>query len=174
MCSKRSCMLFADIKGAGRLYKDEKPVKQWIFSSFTNVKVKEVPHCEGSSIFPHYHIKTSGIPILLQFAMRTTEDQWSISTALGNIQNVLVQQGLLKVLQGLEALPKDWSDKEKEDDLDQAHSVIMLSLSNEVLHEMDDETTTAGLRLKLESIYMTKFLTKWLFLKQCLYTLRYT
>ncbi|RXH93916.1 hypothetical protein DVH24_015983 [Malus domestica] len=174
MCSKRSCMLFADIKGAGRLYKDEKAVKQWIFSSFTNVKVKEVPHCEGSSIFPHYHIKTSGIPILLQFAMRTTEDQWSISNALGNIQNVLVQQGLLKVLQGLEALPKDWSDKEKEDDLDQAHSVIMLSLSNEVLHEMDDETTTAGLRLKLESIYMTKFLTKWLFLKQCLYTLRYT
>ncbi|KAM1018289.1 hypothetical protein ACFX15_039198 [Malus domestica] len=75
-----------DIKGAGRLYKDEKAVKQWIFSSFTNVKVKEVPHCEGSSIFPHYHIKTSGIPILLQFAMRTTEDQWSISNALGNVR----------------------------------------------------------------------------------------
>ncbi|KAM1026980.1 hypothetical protein ACFX15_039198 [Malus domestica] len=47
-----------DIKGAGRLYKDEKAVKQWIFSSFTNVK----------------------------FAMRTTEDQWSISNALGNVR----------------------------------------------------------------------------------------
>lgn len=79
-------MLFADVKVAGRLYKDEKVVRQWIFSSFINVKVKEVPHCEGSSIFPRYHIKTSGVPILLQLAMPTTEDQWSISNAFGNVR----------------------------------------------------------------------------------------
>ena len=35
---------------------------------------------------------------------------------------VLVQQGLLKALKGVEALPHDWSAEEKEDALDRAHS----------------------------------------------------
>ena len=87
---------------------------------------------------------------------------------------VLVQQGLLKALQGVEALPQDWSAEEKEDTLNRAHSAIMLSLSDEVLREMENETIAAGLWLKLESIYMTKSLTNRLYLKQRLYTLRMT
>ena len=87
---------------------------------------------------------------------------------------VLVQQGLLKALQGVEALPQDWSAEEKEDALNRAHSAIMLSLSDEVLREMENETTAAGLWLKLESIYMTKSFTNRLYLKQRLYTLRMT
>ncbi|XP_048420834.1 receptor kinase-like protein Xa21 [Pyrus x bretschneideri] len=87
---------------------------------------------------------------------------------------VLVQQGLLKALQGVEALPQDWSAEEKEDALNRAHSAIMLSLSDEVLREVDNETTAAGLWLNLESRYMTKSLTNRLYLKQRLYTLRMT
>ncbi|KAM1386098.1 hypothetical protein ACFX2F_032598 [Malus domestica] len=87
---------------------------------------------------------------------------------------VLAQQGLLKALQGVEALPQDWSAEEKEDTLNRAHSAIMLSLSDEVLREMENETTAAGLWLKLESIYMTKSLTNRLYLKQRLYTIRMT
>lgn len=72
------------------------------------------------------------------------------------------------------ALPQDWSAERKEDTLDGAHSAIMLSLFEEVLHEVDDETTTAGLRLKFESIYIIKSLTNQLYLKQHLYMLHMT
>ena len=53
-----------------------------------------------------------------------------------------------------------------------AHSAIQLCLADEVLREVADEDTTAGLWLKLESLYMTKSLTNKLYLKQRLFTLR--
>lgn len=85
---------------------------------------------------------------------------------------LLVQQGLLKALKGSNALPTNLSDEEKEDLLERAHSAIQLSLSDEVLCEVADETTAYGLWLKLESLYITKSLTNRLYLKQRLYTLR--
>ena len=68
-------------------------------------------------------------------------------------------------LKGREALPVNLSDEEKEDHLEQAHSAIQLSLSDEVLREIADETTTSGLWLKLESLYTTKSLTNRIYLK---------
>lgn len=85
---------------------------------------------------------------------------------------ILVQQGLLKALNGKNALPEDLSDEQKDDMVDRAHSAIQLSLSDEVLREVADEKTAAGLWLKLESLYMTKSLTNRLYAKQRLYTLR--
>ncbi|KAL6142154.1 hypothetical protein ACLB2K_060437 [Fragaria x ananassa] len=60
------------------------------------------------------------------------------------MQALLVQQGLLKALKGASALPTTLSDEEKEDMLEQAHSEILLCLSNEVLREVADETTAPG------------------------------
>lgn len=85
---------------------------------------------------------------------------------------LLVQQGLLKALKGVNALPTTLSDDEKEDILERAHSAILLCLADEVLREVADETTAPGLWLKLEKLYMTKSLTSRLYLKQRLYTLR--
>lgn len=53
-----------------------------------------------------------------------------------------------------------------------AHSAILLSLSDEVLREVADKETAAGLGKKLESLYMKKSLTNRLYLKQRLYTLK--
>ena len=75
------------------------------------------------------------------------------------IRAVLVQQGLLKALNGKQALPESMSDEDKDDLLERAHSAIQLSLSDEVLREVAEETSAASLWLRLESLYMTKSLT---------------
>lgn len=61
----------------------------------------------------------------------------------------------------------------KEDTLQQekAHSMILLSLSDEVLYEVSEETTAAGLWLKLEKLYLTKSLCNKLLLKRRLFGL---
>ncbi|GJX95918.1 retrovirus-related pol polyprotein from transposon TNT 1-94 [Tanacetum coccineum] len=55
---------------------------------------------------------------------------------------------------------------------EKAHSTILLSLSDEVLYEVADEETAAGVWKKLEKLYMTKSLTNKLLLKQRLFSLR--
>nr|GEV17025.1 hypothetical protein [Tanacetum cinerariifolium] len=53
-----------------------------------------------------------------------------------------------------------------------AHSTILLSLSDEVLYEVVDEETDNGVWKKLEKLYMTKSLTNKLLLKERLFSLR--
>ena len=83
---------------------------------------------------------------------------------------LLVQQGLHKTLQGQE---KSSISAENWEDMDaKALSSIQLSLADDVLREVKEETSAAGIWLKLEGIYMTKSLTNRLYLKQRLYTFR--
>ena len=55
---------------------------------------------------------------------------------------------------------------------EKTHSTIMLCLADDLITEVSDEETVAGLWLKLESLYMTKSLTNKLLLKQHLFGLR--
>jgi len=54
---------------------------------------------------------------------------------------------------------------------EKAHSLILLSLSDEVLYEVANEETASGLWLKLEKLYMTKSICNKLFLKRRLFGL---
>ena len=54
---------------------------------------------------------------------------------------------------------------------EKANSTIMLCLADDVITEVSDEETVAGLCLKLDSLYMTKSLTNKLLLKQRLFGL---
>ena len=85
---------------------------------------------------------------------------------------MLVQQGLYKALERKSKLPDKYSEDEKEELDMKALSAIQLSLADDVLREVEEETMAAGIWLKLESIYMTKSLTNRLYLKQRLYTFR--
>ena len=85
--------------------------------------------------------------------------------------SLLVQQGLLRALKGKDYLPAQLSEEEKEDLLEHTQGAIQLSLADEVLREVVEEKTAAGLWLKLESRYMTKSLTNRLYMKQRLYTI---
>ena len=78
----------------------------------------------------------------------------------------------MRALKGKDSLPAQLSKEEKEDLLERAHNAIQLSLVDEVLREVVEEKTTAGLWLKLESRYMTKSFTNRMYMKQWLYTIR--
>ena len=54
---------------------------------------------------------------------------------------------------------------------EKAHSLILLSMSDEVLYEVANEETASGLWLKLEKLYMTKSICNKLFLKRRLFGL---
>lgn len=72
---------------------------------------------------------------------------------------LLVHQGLEGALEGIAKLPNTLTEKEKQDLINKAHSTIILSLADEALREVAEETTAARVWLKLESLYMTKSLT---------------
>nr|CAD1835524.1 unnamed protein product [Ananas comosus var. bracteatus] len=69
-------------------------------------------------------------------------------------------------------MPDSLMVERKEEIDDKALTTIQLYLSDEILREILDEKITVGLRLKLESLYMTKSLTNKLYLKQHLFMLR--
>jgi hypothetical protein len=79
---------------------------------------------------------------------------------------LLVQQGLQKELAGKKKKPtsmtgEDWEDLDVRD-----LSTIRLCLVDEVLFNIAEEETKTGLWNGLESMYMTKSLTKKIFLKR--------
>ncbi|GJQ92982.1 retrovirus-related pol polyprotein from transposon TNT 1-94 [Tanacetum coccineum] len=86
------------------------------------------------------------------------------------IRALLKQQGIWAPLAGPK--PADMTDAKYNSQDEKAHSTILLSLSDEVLYEVADEETAAGVWKKLEKLYMTKSLTNKLLLKQRLFSLR--
>ena len=85
---------------------------------------------------------------------------------------LLVHQGVEDALAGESKLPATLTDKEKKEMMSKAHSLIILSLGDEVLREVAGETTAAGVWLKLEGLYMTKSLTNKLYLKKRIHQLK--
>ena len=88
------------------------------------------------------------------------------------VKALLVHQGLDGALGGEASLPTTLSDKEKKDLMNKAHSMIILALADEVLREVAEETSAAGIWLKLESLYMTKSFANRLYLKKRLHQLK--
>ncbi|GJX70600.1 retrovirus-related pol polyprotein from transposon TNT 1-94 [Tanacetum coccineum] len=89
-----------------------------------------------------------------------------------HMQAVLTHHGYKKALRGIAHKLQSMSDEDWLELDEKALATIQLFLTREVLHEVIHETTTAGLWLKLESLYMTKSLANKLRLKDRLYTFR--
>ncbi|RVW35322.1 Retrovirus-related Pol polyprotein from transposon TNT 1-94 [Vitis vinifera] len=85
---------------------------------------------------------------------------------------LLVQQKCAQAIEGEETLPVGLTAAEKVEVVSRAHSAILLSLADEVLREVADETTAVGLWRKLESKYQKKSLTNRLYQKRRLHTLK--
>ena len=87
---------------------------------------------------------------------------------------LLVHQGIEEVLEDPRTSKKisKVKDKDIQETMDKAHSIIILSLRDGVLREVRDQTTVAGLWKKLEDLYTKKSLTKRLSTKKMLYTLQ--
>ena len=74
--------------------------------------------------------------------------------------------------EGADQLPATITDDAKNLMLEKAHSLIVLSLTDEVLREVGEETTAAGMWTMLEDKFQKKSLTNRLYQKQRLYTLQ--
>ena len=85
---------------------------------------------------------------------------------------VLTQHGLKKALDGKAKKPSTMVDEQWNELDEKAVSAIQLCLSREVLREVINEDTAAGLWKKLENLYMTKSLANTLRLKERLYTIK--
>ena len=85
---------------------------------------------------------------------------------------VLTHNGLKKVLSGKMMKPTITTEEQWEEMDENALSTIQLWLSREVLREVINEKSAAGIWNKLESLYMTKSLANKLRLKERLFTLR--
>ena len=88
------------------------------------------------------------------------------------VRDLLVQQRLHKALDGANKKPTSMTDSDWEDLNAQALSTIKLCLADEVLFNIVEENTAAGLWEKLEKLYMTKSLTNRIYLKRQLYSVR--
>ena len=77
---------------------------------------------------------------------------------------------LVEILSCKNKLLEYMSEDEKEELKRKAHSAIQLCLADEIFLEVVDEDITVNLWFKLESLYMTKFLTNKIYLKHHLLT----
>lgn len=75
-----------------------------------------------------------------------------------------------KTLKSREAPSITLSDEKNDELMEKTHSTILSCLSNEVLYEVVENDMIVKLWLKVESLYMMKFLTIHLYLKKQLFT----
>jgi len=85
---------------------------------------------------------------------------------------LLVKEGTHKALLGIEKKPSKMENDEWNDIDFRAKATIILCLSDEVIYNVMNEKTTAGLWCRLESLYITKSLSSKLFIKKQLYSFR--
>ncbi|KAI3772590.1 hypothetical protein L6452_03780 [Arctium lappa] len=88
------------------------------------------------------------------------------------MRDVLIQMGLHWCIEGRDAMPDAWNEELKDYNDLRALSQFRLHLSNDVLQDVCDDTTTAGMWARLENLLMTKSLPNKLHMKQRLYTHR--
>ncbi|TXG48163.1 hypothetical protein EZV62_027457 [Acer yangbiense] len=107
------------------------------------------------------------------FNMKFDIDKFDGSGDLGiwrrKVKALLSQQKILKAIEGPEKLPVSLTKEQKNDMLDMSLGTIILSLSDNVLREVNDEKTACDVWKKLESLYLTKSLTNKIYLKERLF-----
>src|SRR5436189_2232937 len=88
------------------------------------------------------------------------------------VTSLLVKEGSYQALQEIRKKPSTMDEDDwKEIDV-KAKATIILCLSDEVLYNVLNEDTAAGMWNRLESLYMTKSLSNKLYMKKQLYCLR--
>ena len=95
-----------------------------------------------------------------KFEVEKFNDKNSFALWKLKMQDLLVQQGLQKALDGKINKLTSMTDEDWEDLDARALSTIFLCLRDEVLFNIAEEVTTTSLWTKLESLYMTKNLSK--------------
>ncbi|TXG70535.1 hypothetical protein EZV62_005470 [Acer yangbiense] len=82
------------------------------------------------------------------------------------------KEKILKAIKGPDKLPDSLTVAQKDDMLEMALGTIILNLFDNVLREVNDETTASSVWNKLESLYLTKSLTNKIYLKERLFSFK--
>ena len=127
-----------------------------------------------SELVPKKPARTEKMSSIAKFDIKRFDGQINFSIWKVQMRAVLTQNGLKKALDGKSKKPPTMTDESWEDLDEKALTAIQLCLSDDVLREVIQETSTAALWNKLEALYMTKNLANKLRLKEKLYTLRMT
>ena len=88
------------------------------------------------------------------------------------VTSLLVNEGSYQALQGIRKKPSTMDEDDWKEIDGKAKATIILCLSDEVLYNVLNEDTAAGMWNRLESLYMTKSLSNKLYVKKQLYCLR--
>ncbi|TXG73733.1 hypothetical protein EZV62_002312 [Acer yangbiense] len=88
------------------------------------------------------------------------------------VKALLSQQNILKAIEGPDKLPDALTDEQKDDMLEMALGTIILNLFDNVLREVNDESTAFDVWKKLESSYLTKSLTNKIYLKEHMFSFK--
>jgi hypothetical protein len=102
-----------------------------------------------------------------KFSGKNNFELWKLK-----MRDLLVQQGLQKVLEGKTKKPTRMIDEDWEDLNARALSTIRLCLADEVLVNITREETKTSLWNRLESLYMTKSLMNKILFNRLLYSLQ--
>ncbi|TXG53987.1 hypothetical protein EZV62_019243 [Acer yangbiense] len=94
------------------------------------------------------------------------------STQAEKVKALLSQQKILRAIESPDKLPDSLSQEQKDDMLEMAVGTIILNLSDNVLREVNDETTAFNIWKKLEGLYLTKSLTNKIYLKERLFSFK--
>ncbi|TXG53835.1 hypothetical protein EZV62_019091 [Acer yangbiense] len=118
-------------------------------------------------------METEDPPIVESSAEDTSgEEEESSSEGFQNLEKEGAQQKILKAIEGSEKLPDSMNDEQKNDILEMALGIIILNLFDNVLREVNDETTACNVWKKLESLYMTKSLSNKIYLNERLFSFK--
>lgn len=119
-----------------------------------------------------------GIGFTSEMAARFEAEKFTGDNDFGlwrvKMRAMLVQQGLGAVLTSETKVLDEKETLKREEMMAKAHSVIVLCLGDKVLREVVKETNALGILEKLESLYLTKSLANRLYMKQRLYSYRFT
>ena len=85
---------------------------------------------------------------------------------------VLIQQKCAKALGDPYEFPEVMKSSEKQEIMENACSLLILNLADNVLHQVDEEDTALKVWTKLESLYMVKSLSHKIYLKEKLFSVK--
>ena len=88
------------------------------------------------------------------------------------IKAVLVQQKCAKAISDPSEFPEVMKASEKQEIMENAYSLLILNLADNVLRQVDEEDTALKIWEKLESLYMVKSLSNKIYLKEQLFGFR--
>ncbi|TXG58315.1 hypothetical protein EZV62_016144 [Acer yangbiense] len=107
--------------------------------------------------------------VLARFEIEKFNEKGDFGMWRKMMKAILVQQKCVKTLEGEKDLPVTLSAEEKQDLMEMAYSTIVLNLADNVLRQVNDEDTAAKVWIKLESLYMNKYLSGKIYLKEQLF-----